>query len=330
MRPSSSVVHTTCDRYSRLTWWQMPVPGGTSAEILERLLAPAQKAVALAVALELDLDVGGEGLRGAEIVDLHRMVDDQIDRRQRVDLVRVAAEIDHRLPHRREIDHRRHPGQILHQHARRAERDLAVRALVGEPGADRLDVVDRDGAAVFQAHQVFQQHLERERQARDVAEPGRLRRRVEAEIIVELAVDIEGAAGLQGVVAGDAHGGSPLLWRPGGWRPECWRRTILRADPRSRHDCGAPGIPDPVTLRSCQVGRYDAAILHAPGKRIHDLGALDTLGISRRLKDVGFNDAQAEAVTEIIRDARSADLASLATKAEIDQLEAISRRGSRY
>src|SRR5271154_4628038 len=23
-------VHTVCDRYSRLTWWQMPVPGGTT------------------------------------------------------------------------------------------------------------------------------------------------------------------------------------------------------------------------------------------------------------------------------------------------------------
>jgi hypothetical protein len=53
------------------------------------------------------------------------------------------------------------------------------------------------------------------------------------------------------------------------------------------------------------------------------ISALDTLGISRRLKGVGFTDAQAEAVTEIIRDARSADLASLASKAEIAKLEAI-------
>ena len=53
------------------------------------------------------------------------------------------------------------------------------------------------------------------------------------------------------------------------------------------------------------------------------ISALDTLGISRRLKEVGFTDAQAEAVTEIIRDARSADLASLASKAEIAKLEAI-------
>lgn len=53
------------------------------------------------------------------------------------------------------------------------------------------------------------------------------------------------------------------------------------------------------------------------------ISALDTLGISRRLKEVGFSDAQAEAVTEIIRDARSADLASLASKADIEKLEVV-------
>src|SRR3954453_6429689 len=53
------------------------------------------------------------------------------------------------------------------------------------------------------------------------------------------------------------------------------------------------------------------------------ISALDTLGISRRLKDAGFPDAQAEVITEIVRDARSADFASLASKAEIAKLEAI-------
>jgi hypothetical protein len=51
------------------------------------------------------------------------------------------------------------------------------------------------------------------------------------------------------------------------------------------------------------------------------IAALDTLGISRRLKDVGFSDAQAEAVTEIIRDARSADLAGLASKVDIERFQ---------
>ena len=51
------------------------------------------------------------------------------------------------------------------------------------------------------------------------------------------------------------------------------------------------------------------------------ISSLDTLDIAKRLKGVGFNDAQAETVTEIIRDVRTADLANLATKANIGLLQ---------
>ena len=34
----AGLVHTDCARYSRLTWWQMPVPGGTTRKLLK---APA-------------------------------------------------------------------------------------------------------------------------------------------------------------------------------------------------------------------------------------------------------------------------------------------------
>ena len=120
------------------------------------------------------LDVLGEGALAAEIVDHHRVVDDEIDRRQRIDLLRVAAELLHRVAHGGEVDDRGHAGEVLHQHARRAIGDLAVGAAVLQPGGDRLDVVDRDGAAVLVAQQVLQQHLQRDRQARDVAEAGLL------------------------------------------------------------------------------------------------------------------------------------------------------------
>ena len=52
------------------------------------------------------------------------------------------------------------------------------------------------------------------------------------------------------------------------------------------------------------------------------ISSLDTLDMARRLKGAGFNDTQAETVTEIIRDVRAADLANLATKADIERLEA--------
>jgi hypothetical protein len=55
------------------------------------------------------------------------------------------------------------------------------------------------------------------------------------------------------------------------------------------------------------------------------ISALDTLDIARRLKGAGFSDAQAETVTEIFRDAREADFAELATKADIDRLQAATK-----
>ena len=166
------------------------------AEIRERGLAPAQEGVALAVALVFQLDVLLEGAGSGEIVDHHRMVDDEIDGRERIDLLRIAAQLDHRFAHGGEVDHRRHAGEILHQHPRRAIGDLAVGALLLEPRADRLDVLLADRAAVLVAQQVLQQHFQRVGQAREVAEPGLLGR-LQAEIIVGLPAHGEGFAGFE-------------------------------------------------------------------------------------------------------------------------------------
>jgi hypothetical protein len=55
------------------------------------------------------------------------------------------------------------------------------------------------------------------------------------------------------------------------------------------------------------------------------ISSLDTLDIAKRLKEAGFSEAQAEAVTTVFRDVRTADLAPLATKADIDRLEAATK-----
>jgi hypothetical protein len=52
------------------------------------------------------------------------------------------------------------------------------------------------------------------------------------------------------------------------------------------------------------------------------ISSLDTLDIAKRLKEAGFNDAQAEAVTTVFRDVRTADLANLATRADIEAIRA--------
>ena len=46
-------------------------------------------------------------------------------------------------------------------------------------------------------------------------------------------------------------------------------------------------------------------------------GGFDTLEISKRLKGAGFDDAQAEAITSVLREAREADLSRLATKDDL-------------
>ena len=173
-------------------------PGRHHAEILERALRPFQEAVAFLVLLVFFLDVLLERVLMGEEIHRHRMVDDEIDRHQRVDFLRIAAEMLHRIAHRGEIDHRRHAGEILHQYPRRPERDFAVRGLGLQPLRDGLDVLLAHRAAVFVAQQVFQQDLERKRQPRNPLQTVLLGRR-QAVIGVGLGTDLERPQTLEAV-----------------------------------------------------------------------------------------------------------------------------------
>jgi len=52
------------------------------------------------------------------------------------------------------------------------------------------------------------------------------------------------------------------------------------------------------------------------------MATLDTLEIAKRLKNAGFAEAQAEALTGVLRETREADLARLAMKDDLAGLEA--------
>ena len=158
-----------------------PGVGRHDREVVERALAPAQEGVALLVALELALGVEAERVAGAERVDLHGVVDHELGRDERVDPGRVAAHLGHRVAHRGEVDDGGHAGEVLHQHARGRERDLLARLRLGVPAGERLDVGRGDRAVALGAQQVLEQHLQRERQPRDVEA---LLQRVEAEDLV--------------------------------------------------------------------------------------------------------------------------------------------------
>ncbi len=94
------------------------------------------------------------------------------------------------VAHRREIDDRRHAGEVLHQHASRTEGELALGRFCLEPFGHRLDVILGHGAPVFVAQHVFQKDFHRERQAGNALEAISLRGR-QTEICVCLATNLE-------------------------------------------------------------------------------------------------------------------------------------------
>ena len=185
--------------------------GRHHAEIVERAGAPPQECVALAVPLIFFLDIDPEGPVRAERVDHHRMVDDKIDRSERVDLLRVAAELRHCVAHGRKVDHGGNAGKVLHQHAGRAEGDFAVALAFLEPERDAANVVGGDRAAIFVTQQILEQDLERERQVGDTDQPVSLGL-LEVEIVVFIAVDVERAPAIEAVERGfkrRCHGNLP-------------------------------------------------------------------------------------------------------------------------
>ena len=186
------------------------------AEVVEGALPPLQELVALDVALVLAVDVQLEGARGAELVDHHRMVDDEVDRVQGVDLLRVAAQRLDPVAHRREVDHRRDAGEVLHQDPRRPVGDLArVPAALRRPLGEGADVVHGDGLAVLEAEHVLEHHLQGRRQALEIAQARGFGGR-DRVVGVALPLDLERATRFGGIgsnVNGHRASGLSLL----GW-----------------------------------------------------------------------------------------------------------------
>jgi hypothetical protein len=65
--------------------------------------------------------------RRTEEIDLHRVIDNQIDRHKRLDNLWVASESLHSTAHCREIDNQRNSSEVLQNNSRNDEWDLLVR-----------------------------------------------------------------------------------------------------------------------------------------------------------------------------------------------------------
>src|SRR5258708_1727697 len=95
------------------------------AKVVERFLRPFQEFVALPVLPVFLFDVPLDCVAGAEDHYRHRVIANKIDRNERIDFFRIAAEHLHGIAHGGEIDDRRNAGEVLHQHARGPKGDLA-------------------------------------------------------------------------------------------------------------------------------------------------------------------------------------------------------------
>ena len=128
-------------------------PGRHHTEVGECARSPAEEFVPLAVPFEFQSDVAGKRVVGCKPVDHDRVVDDQVDRSLRVDPFDRNTRGLRGVAHRREIRHRRHSGEVLHQYAGGLEPDLRACSL---RHAGRNEC--RECVAAPLAEQVFRQH----------------------------------------------------------------------------------------------------------------------------------------------------------------------------
>ena len=135
-----------------------PRAGRDHLELVEGALPPAQELVALAVAFVLQRDVELQRLLSPEVVGDDAVVNHELGGGQRVDPVRVAAHLGERLAHRGQINHARHTGEVLHDHARRRELDLLARLGASVPRSQGTDLLGGDVCPVLGAQQVLQQN----------------------------------------------------------------------------------------------------------------------------------------------------------------------------
>ena len=161
-----------------------------NTEVVEGFLTPAQELVALAVALELTLGVELEGFLQSVVIDLHGVVDDQVDRDQRVHRLRIAPQLDDGVAHGGQVDDGGHTGEVLHDDTRRLEGDLLLAGRLRTPASDALHILARDLETVALPQGRLEQDLDGVRQPRDLGDA----------VLLEFLDTIEGALG-----AADRH-----------------------------------------------------------------------------------------------------------------------------
>ena len=139
-------------------------------EGVEGLLAPLQKLVAFFVALKLEREVLIQRLLRSSEIDLHAVIDHEIDRHQRLDHLRVLAELLHFRAHRGQIDQQRHAREVLQHNAGNGERNFILAGVLRVPVCQILHIRLGDLLAVQIAQQGLQHDADGNGQLRDFAD----------------------------------------------------------------------------------------------------------------------------------------------------------------
>jgi hypothetical protein len=137
-------------------------------ERVERLHAPLHELVALVIALEFQLHVQIQRVLLAEVIDLHRVIDDEIHRNQRLDRLRVLARALSDAAHCRDVGEQRHAREVLQHDARNDERNFVDACGRRLPVRQLLDVFLRDLLAVVVTQHRFQHEADRDGQSVDL------------------------------------------------------------------------------------------------------------------------------------------------------------------
>ena len=149
-----------------------PDPRRYDAETVKCLSAPLEKAVSLLIAAKLHLHVSLICGLAARIIDLHRMIDHEIDGDKRFDHAGVLAHPLDRRAHRRQVHKERHAGEVLKYHTGDHERNFVRSLAVRLPAGKSPDALL---AHLFSAVEIPKDRLQNDpdgnRQPRDLSDP---------------------------------------------------------------------------------------------------------------------------------------------------------------
>jgi len=137
---------------------------GNDAEGFEGLLAPLEEFVTFPIAEKLDGEVAIQSALGTGEIDLHGVVNDQINRHERFHHGRIHSGDPGGVAHGSEVDDERHAGEVLEDDPGHGERDFVAPGVLGIPIRQIADVLFGNLVSVAIAKDGLQDDADRDRQ----------------------------------------------------------------------------------------------------------------------------------------------------------------------